>query len=304
MSLIEESAVVNWVRKNIPQNLKNFIRPLVGPVVGTAARLQGPLSERPLPNFLVIGSQKAGTTSLFSWLCQHPDIMAPVSKELGYLETPRKAQKGADGYRLFFRPITDGQITGEATPSYIFFPDTAETAFNICPDIKVVALLRHPKDRAISHYFHSKRMGAEHEEMMRAFELEDERLASAYSSYSSDSTALHRLRHFSYAARGRYTDLLKPWFERFSPSNVMLIRSEHMFAHPQDVLVQVHDFLGVGEHPMDAIQPKMTGTYDSPTTADAQAFIEEKLRDDIKAYEAWCAGDSSAYASEARSIVA
>ncbi|MEM7741131.1 MAG: sulfotransferase [Pseudomonadota bacterium] len=303
MSLLEESTVVNWVRKNVPQNLKNYIRPLVGPVIGTAARLQGPLSQRPLPHFLIIGSQKAGTTSLFSWLCQHPQIIAPVSKELGYLETPRKAKKGADGYRLFFRPITDRQITGEATPSYIFFPDTAATAHQICPDLKIIALLRHPKDRAISHYFHSKRMGAENEDMLRAFELEDERLAPAYDNYADDKSSLHALRHFSYAARGRYTDLLAPWFTRFSPSNVMLVRSEHMFAHPQDVLAQVQRFLGVEGEPMDSIQPKMTGTYDSPTTADAQTFIAEKLSNDIKTYEAWCAGDSAAYASEAKSVI-
>jgi len=117
---------------------------------------------RSLPDFLIIGAQKAGTTSLLSYLGQHPNVTPGFNKEPRYF-TSFFAQP-LSVYRSNFplqHAVLPERMTGEATPYYLFHPDVPERVQAVLPDVKIIVLLRNPVDRCISHYFHEKKYAHE-----------------------------------------------------------------------------------------------------------------------------------------------
>jgi hypothetical protein len=130
------------------------------------------------PAFLIIGAQKAGTSSLFRYLSQHPDIRLPKRKELHFFDL--QYSNGIDWYERLFprKKIIKRQITGEASPFYLFHPLVPERVFNHYPNIRLIVLLRNPVDRAYSHFHMERNRNAEPEDsFMRAVELEFDRIA-------------------------------------------------------------------------------------------------------------------------------
>ena len=126
-------------------------------------------SLRSLPEFLVIGGQKCGTTSLHRYMKQHPNIIPPYKKDSGYFDA--NYYRGFSWYRAFF-PLrsqmdklrTGGQhyTTGEVTTTYIHHPLAAGRAAKaLTGEVKIIALLREPAARAYSHYQHMVRTGRE-----------------------------------------------------------------------------------------------------------------------------------------------
>lgn len=112
-------------------------------------RLSAPL--RPFPDFIIIGAQKGGTSSLFSYLKQHSQLQLPDKKEIHFFDNDY--QKGVNWYRSHFpMKIFDNIKTGEATPYYLFHPHAPQRIFQHCPKVKLIVMLRNPTDRAYSHY--------------------------------------------------------------------------------------------------------------------------------------------------------
>ena len=110
------------------------------------------------PDFLIIGAQRAGTTWLYSVMQNHPSVLSGHKKEIRYFDRLYKT-KSVKWYEAFF-PIfkRKGKVTGEATPDYLFHPLVPERVYRLFPDIKIIALLRNPVDRAYSHYqMHQRR---------------------------------------------------------------------------------------------------------------------------------------------------
>ena len=118
-------------------------------------------SARRLPDFLVIGAQRAGSTSLFAQLCEHPGVAAPSHKEIHYFDL--QSFRGLRWYRSHFPPAgrSRGRITGEASPYYLFHPAVPARVAEALPDVRLVALLRDPVARAYSQYQLSVRDGHE-----------------------------------------------------------------------------------------------------------------------------------------------
>ncbi len=117
---------------------------------------------RRLPDFLVIGAQRAGSTSLFAQLCAHPGVAAPSHKEIHYFDL--QSFRGPRWYRSHFPPVASsrGRITGEASPYYLFHPAVPARVAEALPEVRLIALLRDPVARAYSHYQLSVRDGHEH----------------------------------------------------------------------------------------------------------------------------------------------
>ncbi|MGH2726565.1 MAG: sulfotransferase domain-containing protein, partial [Actinomycetota bacterium] len=114
-----------------------------------------------LPNFLILGAMKAGTTSLAYWLGEHPDVFLAPGKELFFFNVPQRWELGVDWYRSQFAG-SEGKIArGEATPGYLGHPQAAERIAATLPDVRLIALLRHPADRAYSQYWHNRATGTE-----------------------------------------------------------------------------------------------------------------------------------------------
>ena len=176
-----------------------------------------PLPSRVLPDFLVIGVMKGGTTSFFNYLAQHPQINPPFRKEIKFFDI--HYLQGLGWYRAHFPTrfkMKSGMLTGEATPYYIFHPAAPERVAKVLPNVKLIALLRNPVDRAYSHYNHMLRVGREPLPFEEAITREAERLDGEAEKIVANlrySTFKHL--HYSYLARGRYIEQLEKWFALF-----------------------------------------------------------------------------------------
>ena len=139
-------------------------------------QLTAPL--RGLPSVLIIGAQKGGTTSLFSYLVQHPDVLAPLTKEIHYFDLQYdREDKWYRGHFPFARRLERGAVTIDASPYYLPHPLVPARAAQLVPEAKLVAVLRDPVDRALSHYHHEVRAGRESLSFADAIDQEAERLA-------------------------------------------------------------------------------------------------------------------------------
>src|SRR5436189_26280 len=113
---------------------------------------------RPLPDFLILGAQKAGTTALYAYLRWHPQVTGPSFKEVSFFD--RHYARGERWYRAHL-PVRRRAVVGEASPSYLFHPLAPERVARMLPEARLIALLRNPVDRAFSHYQHEVALGRE-----------------------------------------------------------------------------------------------------------------------------------------------
>ncbi len=204
--------------------------------------------RRPLPDFIVIGAQKSGTSSLFDYLRQHPELVPSFGKGVHFFDGGREAgvdvhERGESWYRAQF-PIarSPGTRAFEASPLYLFHPLVPRRIHDLLPQVKIIALLRNPTDRAISHYFHERRKGREPLQIMRALAAEDERLAVILreEDYGNPS-----FRNYSYKSRGRYAEQLARYLTCFPREQILVLPSEGFFLQPSETLRSVFEFVGV-----------------------------------------------------------
>ncbi len=204
-----------------------------------------------LPDFIVVGTQKGGTTELYDQLVLHPQIAPSFAKEVHFFDA--NFSKGTDWYTAFFPRVsetdvnrTSGCITGEASPCYLFHPDVARRVWATIPHVKIILLLRNPVDRAYSHYHHEVRLGYETLPFEKALAREEVRLQGEKAKMLRDKHYYsNNYMHYSYLNRGIYIDQVKSWFEVFPQEQILVLKSEEFFANTASVMSQVHQFLGV-----------------------------------------------------------
>ena len=209
---------------------------------------------RILPDFIIIGAQRSGTTSLFKYLAAHPAIYPATFKEVHFFD--RFFNRGVGWYRSFF-PIalqrwyvTQVQrrafVSGEATPYYLFHPRASERVAALLPHVKLIAILRNPIDRAYSQYYHEVQRGLESASFEAALQRERELLDNEQAALQADPayySALHQ--NHAYLARGRYVEQLRVWRQHFPREQLLVLQSEAFYADPADSVAQVVDFLGL-----------------------------------------------------------
>lgn len=206
---------------------------------------------RTLPDFLIIGAQKCGTTFLYQLLVQHPRVKPAFVKEVHYFDL--NFGKGDNWYRSHF-PLrvrkTRTYITGEASPYYLFHPHAARRASTVVPGAKLIVLLRNPVDRAYSHYQHQvKRVTEEARETLtfeEAIEAEESLLPAEVNKMLEDENYKslgHRTR--SYLSRGRYMDQLLVWTRYFPKRQMLVLKSEDLFDDTTNALERVLNFLAL-----------------------------------------------------------
>lgn len=246
--ITEEGGADLSLRTSLPGPAKSAIR-AAAVHVGT---LTAPLRVR--PDFLVIGAQRCGTTSLFRALEQHRQVLRPtLNKGINYFDV--NYAKGPRWYAGHFPTAQTARrrvgpdrpyVTFEASGYYMFHPLAPERIARDLPGVKVVAMLREPAERAYSAWKHESARGFESEPFVRALELEEERTRgerarmAAEPGYQSNS---HR--HHAYAARGDYVTLLQHYYDRFPSSHIHVVYSESFFADPVNEFRALTDFLGV-----------------------------------------------------------
>ncbi len=220
-------------------------------------------SLRGLPSVLIIGTQKGGTTSLFSYLVQHPDMLPSLRKEVHYFDF--HYARGLRWYRGHF-PYAHRlrrSLTLDATPYYPSHPLGPERAARLLPQVKLIAALRNPVDRALSHYQHEVRGGRESLSFAEAIEKEPERLAGEEERLRSEPGYYSWNHHrYAYTRRGLYLEQLRRWMQHFPRSQLLVLQSERLFRDPVAATAAVHDFLGLPPHRLQLDKPFLQRGYD------------------------------------------
>jgi hypothetical protein len=225
------------------------VRKVARGTVWTAGRLTA--RWRDLPDFLVIGAQKAGTTALYAYLRWHPEIGGPFWKEVSFFD--RHWARGEAWYRGQFPLRRHGRLAGEASPSYVFHPLAPDRVASLVPDVKLIVLLREPGDRAYSHYQHEVALAREPLSFEDALEAEDERLRGEVERLSADPKAFSfAWWNHTYASRGLYADQLELWFELFPREQVLALTTDELGARPAETYATVLSFLGATPHALDS----------------------------------------------------
>jgi Sulfotransferase domain len=228
-------------------------------LAGRAARWGAQAYARPtaglrlLPSYLIIGAQRAGTTSLHRYLVQHPAVRTMLrTKGVHFFDT--SYGRGMSWYASRFPTRAYGWyvrrrhgnrlITGEASPYYLFHPHVPSRVARHLPDVKLIVLLRDPVARAHSHFQHETARGFETLSFEEAIDAEPLRLGGELERMRREplyNSFAHQ--HHSYLARGLYHDQLATWWSLFPGEQVLVLSSERFFAEPDRTFAQVLDFL-------------------------------------------------------------
>jgi hypothetical protein len=215
---------------------------------------------RPLPDYLIIGTHRGGTTSLHQYLQQHPCVgpnFPRLQNVKGVRYFDQNYFRGLDWYRSHFPTVAyrsylrhrhgEPVLTGEASPYYLFHPAAAERAAKDVPQAKIIALLRDPIERAYSHWKRERRDGTEPLESFEdAIAAEPGRLAGEVGRILSDDRYYsYAHENFSYITQGLYLDSLRRWLEPYPREQVHVEVSERFLEDPQAVYDRVLRFLGL-----------------------------------------------------------
>jgi sulfotransferase family protein len=200
-----------------------------------------------LPDFIIGGAPRSGTTWLYELLDRHPAIhMArPLKPEPKFFLVDHLYEKGLRFYSdTWFGDAPEGRLAGEKSTDYLESADAAERLARDLPDVKLVFILREPADRAYSNYLWTRMNGLETEDFATALRLEAQRERELPEKWKFT-------RPFSYFARGLYAELLEDYFKRFPREQILILRFEDILDRPEHIARQLHAFLGVEFRPGD-----------------------------------------------------
>lgn len=243
--------------------------------------LTGPF--RVLPDFLIIGAQRSGTTVLYRSVRHHPSIDRSLRKEVHFFDL--NYERGVSWYRAHFvsrlhrdyRAARRGQplVTGEATPYYLLHPLAAQRAHAVVPAAKIIAILRNPVDRAFSHYQMQVRKRREPLSFEDAIAAEDGRVAGEQTRLEQTPT-YHSAPHqrYSYLHRGRYAEQIEQWLKYFPRSSVHVIQAEEYYRYQRNVVQGVHQFLGLPEWEPIEFPKNNTQDYGRMDPATRERLVE------------------------------
>jgi hypothetical protein len=225
---------------------------------------------RVLPDFLIIGAQKSGTTSLFNSLVNHSCVVKPIWKEIHFFDN--FYNRGINWYKScfhtsifkYYQRIQSQKkvITGEATPYYLYHPLCAQRISKILPNVKLIVLLRNPIDRAYSHYAMSVRQGWENLSFEDAIKFEQKRLEGEKEKIiQNENYFSFKDLAYSYLCRGIYVNQLKTWMGLFPRNQFLVIKSEEYESFPEKILNDVLNFLHL---PKEIVihEKQNVGTYE------------------------------------------
>ncbi|MEN3975906.1 sulfotransferase [Emcibacter sp. SYSU 3D8] len=232
-------------------------------------------ADNPLPDCLIIGAQRAGTSSLYRNILQHPGIQGATRKEVHFFD--QHFGQGTNWYRSFFNAPGNGsarRLSIEATPYYLYHPAVPQRVKAVLPEGRFIALLRDPVERAYSEYLHARQRGYEPLGLAEALDAEAGRLRGEEERLLAEpGYASHAHRFQSYQSRGLYARQLARWLELFPRDRFLLLKAEDLYADTQAVAERVADFLGLAN---SSIVP--TWRNSTPGKAPMPREIRERLR--------------------------
>lgn len=196
---------------------------------------------RRLPDFLIIGAQRSGTSTLYEYITRHDGVGRAARKEVHFFDT--NYDKGLDWYRAQF-PFRGKRITGEASPSYLFLPQIPARVAAIVPAAKLIVVLRNPIDRALSSYHHRARKKTELRPLEVALSLDQCRPWTEVVATLNKPQVSDIERH-AYLARGLYAYQLEAWLNHFPRKQLLVLSAERFFKDTLPAMNRVCEFLGI-----------------------------------------------------------
>jgi len=200
-------------------------------------------NNRALPNFMIVGVQKAGTTTLYDYIIQHPKVIPAFRKETKYFDLYR--QKSLNWYKAFFPVLSNNCITGEATPDYFYYNEIPKQIQTILPKVKLIVLLRNPAERAISHYNFNIDRKIENLPFDDAIKKEQERISNNFTIKLKSGYKSNSFREFSYVSRGLYAKQLQNWLNFFPIKQFFFCSTAQLHLNPLQTLNEIYNFLNL-----------------------------------------------------------
>jgi len=232
-------------------------------------------SRRTLPDFVIIGGQRCGTTSLFDSLSQHHAIEPSLNKEVHYFDL--FSERGVDWYRAHF-PVESkmsGRVAFEATPNYLAVADAPRLMHSVMPDVKLIVLLRNPVERTHSSWKLRTFEGSEHRSFEQAVEDEMAGVTMTYEGLDDDARQkVARAMRWAYVEKSRYVDHLVRWREYFDLDQCLILESETLFANPEEGLSIIEAFLGIDHDPAVTL-PRTNFTASSAIDPSFRQYLSE-----------------------------
>ncbi|CAN5285170.1 hypothetical protein BH20ACT24_BH20ACT24_16590 [soil metagenome] len=223
--------------------------------------LEATSSMRLMPDFLIIGAQRSGTTSLYRYLAQHSQVVPTLlSKGVHYFDTNHG--RGLAWYRGHFPSVPyrayarirrgTTVLTGEGSPYYLFHPHAPGRVAQALPSAKLIVMVREPASRAYSHYQHEVSGGFEAlPTFEEAIEAEPARLRGEVERMMAEPLHVSFAhQHHSYLARGFYLEQLEAWTSLFAREQILVLESGRFFSEPERWYGRTLDFLGLPHQPL------------------------------------------------------
>lgn len=277
------NSIETGVQDRIKYELKPYYKFLMMRLYPQLMRVVAPFSRhRCLPDFLIIGAAKSGTTSLFHYISQHPGIATPSVKEVNYFSNARNFPYGEDWYRAHFptkKHIDNLSLklgyparTGEATPS-MNINSYAINAHALVPEAKIVIILRNPVDRAYSQYQHQvRKIPGEKLSFWDAIQKEAERTSEDLVKNLCDPNNVgHDLRRYGYTHRSKYIDQIEHWLHYFRKDQLMIVNFAAFRDDPELICNSICRFIGLPPYRLTIAAPLNVGRY--------RERMEERCRD-------------------------
>lgn len=228
---------------------------------------------RVLPDFIILGAQKAGTTTLFDNLVKHPNVKPSDIKEVHFFDN--NWLRGEKWYRAHF-PFDNGDhkrrewIAGEGSPYYLMHPLVAARIKQVVPNAKLLIILRDPVTRAYSHFQHEKRKGREKLSFEEALAAEEDRLAGEQQRLENDPEyCSFPLQHYSYKLRGHYAEQIERYFHLFDRKQVCVLDNLELDQNFTATFDRLFDFLQLPPFKVERPKRSNVGSY-------------ERMREDTK----------------------
>ena len=276
-----------------------WVKSVADQVTRRYARLT--VSARPVPDFLIIGTKRGGTTSLFNYLIEHPGVLGLFPQNRGKKSTDyffKEHDRGdawyrshfhAEGYRrLLARRLGYRPVSGEASPYYMWDPRISPLVTALAPQVKAIALVRDPVERAWSHYQERVQNGVEPLGFEDALAAEDARTKGELDRMLADPSYYSTAHdYYTYRSRGVYLPQLRQWSDAVGPDRLLVLRSEDMYADPAATVARVTRFLGLPEIPLSRTGPYNARHRVSAMPEVARADLAAHFAPHNAALEAW-----------------
>ena len=226
------------------------------------------------PNFMIIGAEKCGTTSLYQYLRQHPAVMSPIEKEIDFFDM--EYQRGLDWYLAHFpsMPEQPGWITGETSANYLYSKEAPARVFEHFPNLQLIVILRNPIERALSRYSMMVRNGVEDRSFEDIVSQEMQQIERSTTAEGIPWSVLNRCRHLG---NSLYYYHLQRWLSHFPKDQLHILQSEALFAQPTQVLSQLCDQLGIESPPANQ-------SYARYNAGDYQPTLSDEMRQQLNAF--------------------